>query len=167
MNFAGPLSAGQVVEVARAVVRDLEPEELPVFDAVADAWLRDGLKRGRVLKSPGASVGFGVEEVLLGQLAFPIIAAAVGEVLGGITQDRFLSRRRPTRRGAAAEVRPAGTDTGRAGENAAQEALTRQQSLALHDACQLHARALGISPARAGLLADAVIGSLASSRGGE
>ena len=41
VTFAGPLSAEQVVEVARAVVRDLEPEELPVFDAVADAWLRD------------------------------------------------------------------------------------------------------------------------------
>lgn len=165
--FAGPLSAEQVVEIARAVVRDLEPEELPVFDGVADAWLRDGLKRGRLGKAPGASVGFGVEAVLLSQLVFPIIAAAVGEVLGGITKDRLHARRRSARRGDAKDVKASATVTARAGENAAHDAVNRQQALALHDACQRHARALGMSPARAALLADAVVGSLTSSRGGE
>jgi hypothetical protein len=164
--FAGPLSVEQVVEVARAVVRDLEPEELPVFDGVADAWLRDGLKRGRLAKAPGASVGFGVEAVLLSELVFPIIVAAVGEVLGGIAEDR-LRARRSARRGDAKEVKPAATVMARAGENAAHDAVNRQQALALHDACQRHAETLGMSPARAALLADAVVGSLASSRGGE
>jgi hypothetical protein len=166
--FAGPLSTEQVVEIARAVVRDLEPEELPVFNGVADAWLRDDLKRGRLVKAPGASVGFGVEAVLLSQLVFPIIAAAVGEVLGGITEDRLQARwQRSARRGDAKEVTPAATVTARAGENAARGEANRQQALALHDACQRHARTLGMSPARAALLADAVVGSLTTSRGGE
>lgn len=167
VNFAGTLSGGQVVEVARAVVRVLEPEELPVFDGVADAWLEDGLKRGRLVKPPGASVGFGVEAVLLSQLVFPIIAAAVGEVLGDITQDRLRARRRTARRTDAGEIKPVGTEAGRVGENSAHDALARQKALALHEACQRHARTLGMSPARAELLADAVVGSLASPRSGE
>lgn len=150
VNFTGTLSAEQVVGAARAAVRELEPEELPVFDVVADSWLRGDLKRARPVKSPGASAGFGVEEVLLGQLAFPIISAAAGEVLGTITRDGFLARRR-ARRAAATEVQPA--------------VLTPQQARALHAACQRHARRLGLSPTRAELLADAVIGSLTSHSG--
>jgi hypothetical protein len=164
---AGPLSAEQVVDLARAVVRDLEPEELPVFDAVADAWLRDGLKRRRLVKAPGASAGFGIEAVLLSQLVFPIIAAAVGEVLGDITRERLRARRRSAHHGDAKEVKPADTDSARARENIAHRVVTHQQALALHDACQRHARTLGMSPARAALLADAVAGSLTSAPGGE
>ncbi len=168
VTFAGPLSAEQVVEVARAVVRDLEPEELPVFDAVADAWLRDRPKRSRLVKAPGASVGFGIEAVLLSQLVFPIIAAAVGEVLGGITEDHLHARRRRSaHRGDAKEVKAAANDTARAGESYAHQAVSRRQALALHDACQRHARTLGLSPARAALLADAVVGSQTSLPGGE
>jgi hypothetical protein len=165
---AGSLSAEQVVEIARAVVRELEPEELPVFDGVADAWRRDGRKRGRLVKAPGASVGFGVEAVLLSQLVFPIIAAAVAEVLGDITEDHLQARRRRSaRRGAAKEVESAATDTAKVRENAAYDAVTRPQALALRAACQRHARTLGMSADRAALLADAVVGSLTSSRGGE
>jgi hypothetical protein len=151
---AGSLSAEQVVEIARAVVRELEPEELPVFDGVADAWRRDGRKRGRLVKAPGASVGFGLEAVLLSQLVFPIIAAAAGEVLGGISEDRLQARRRRSaRHDDAKDIKPS--------------AVTGPQALALHDACQRHARALGMSAARAALLADAVVGSLTSSSGDE
>ena len=149
-NIIGTLSPGQVVAAARAVVRELEPEELPVFNAVADSWLRGDLKRVRPVKSPGASAGFGVEEVLLGQLAFPIITAAAGEVLASATRDGFLARWRARRR-PAAEVQPA--------------SLTPAQARALHAALQRHARKLGLSPARAELLADAVIGSLTAHSG--
>jgi hypothetical protein len=163
MTFAGPPSAKQVVDIARAVVQELEPEELPVFDQVADAWLRDGRRRRRPAKAPGASVGFGVEALLLSQLALPIIAAAVGEVLGEVTNDRLRTRRRAARDGDAKEVKPTAADTAKTGETAGvRDALTRQQLDALHDACQRHARTLGLSRAQAALLADAVKGSLGS-----
>jgi hypothetical protein len=159
------LTEQQIVEVARAVVRELEPEEIPVFDQVADAWLKDGRKRRRSGKAPGASVGFGIESVLLSQLVLPIIAAAVGEVLGGITRDR-LQERRKARHSAAAELKPAASGPVRTSESAAYDALTRQQVDALHDACQAHARTLGLSRKKAVLLADAVRGTLDSLRGG-
>ena len=44
---AGPLSADQVTEVARDVIRQLAPEELVVFDSVAEAWMADGGGSGR------------------------------------------------------------------------------------------------------------------------
>jgi hypothetical protein len=44
--------------------------------AVADAWLSEELGNGRPKRAPGAAVGFGVEEVVLSQLLFPIVSAA-------------------------------------------------------------------------------------------
>ena len=148
------------------VIRQLAPEELPVFDSMADDWLADGRRRWRSGK-PGAAVGFGVEELLLTQLAFPIITAAVGEVLGEVAEDkvRLRMRPRPRRRATTAGVK-AVPETGKNSERPA-EALSRDQVRALHDACERHARTLGMSAAKATLLADAVLGALSSRPGGD
>jgi len=156
----GSLSADQIVDVARDVIRQLAPEELVVFDSVAEAWLDDRGRRPG--KSPGASIGFGVEEVLLTELMFPIIAAAVGEVLGNVAEERIRRRvkRRAERRAAAAAVQPSGTGPPKSGESAARAVLTGQQAQALRDACERQARTLGMPAARAKVLANAVLGSL-------
>lgn len=165
---AGPLSADQVTEVARDVIRQLAPEELAVFDNVAKAWLADG-GRQRAGKSPGASVGFGVEEVLLTELTFPIIAAAVGEVLGNVAEERIWDRikRWAGRRAAAATVQADGIGAAKSSEPAARDVLTGQQALAVRDACERQARTLGMSAAKAKVLANAVLGSLTYGPGGD
>ena len=58
----------------------------PVFDSMADDWLSGGQRRRQSGKPPGAAVGFGIENLLLTQLAFPIITAAIGGVLGNVGQ---------------------------------------------------------------------------------
>lgn len=157
---AGPLSPDQVTEVARDVIRQLAPEELAVFDSVAESWLADG-GRQRPGKSPGASVGFGIEEVLLTELTFPIIAAAVGEVLGNFAEERVRGRvkRWERRQADAATVQADGTGAAKS-ESAARDVLTGEQARAMRDACERHARTLGMSAAKAKVLADAVLGSL-------
>ncbi|MGO8896459.1 MAG: hypothetical protein ACLP8X_17775 [Streptosporangiaceae bacterium] len=159
---AGPLSADQIKEVTRDVIRQLAPEELAVFDSVAEDWPADG-GRQRPGKSPGASVGFGVEEVLMTQLTYPIIAAAVGEVLGNVAEERVRVRvkRRERRRAAAATVQADGTGAAaKSSESAARDVLTGEQARAIRDACERQARTLGMSAAKAKVLADAVLGSL-------
>jgi hypothetical protein len=169
-----PPAAGPVTDIVRDVVRELAPEELAVFEPVAERWRRGGRRPER---SPGAAVGFGVEDVLLAQLAFPVVTAAVGEVLGDLSLDRLRARRRGRRPDAgpesvaagpaaqsshpqAAPPELAGPEAARAGGHAAADALTPQQRLDLREACLRHAVTLGMSPARAALLADAVLGSL-------
>jgi hypothetical protein len=164
---ARSLSAVQVTEVVRDVIRQLAPEELPVFDSVANAWLADSRRRQRSGKSPGATVGFGVETLLLTQLAFPIITGALGAVLGDVAEDRVRVRRLIKRRAAEAGGKPAGADTGKTSESPARDVLTSQQAQAVGDACERHARTLGMSSAKAKLLADAVLGSLTPTRGGD
>jgi hypothetical protein len=165
-----PLPAVQVSEVVREVIRQLAPEELPVFGSMADDWLSEGQRRWRSGKPPGAAVGFGVETLLLTQLAFPIITAAIGEVLGDVAEDRvrLRTRRRAGRRAATAEVRPAaGPRAGKSSERPAHDVLTSDQVRALHDACERHAMVLGMSAAKAALLADAFLGALSSRLGGD
>jgi hypothetical protein len=153
------LSATDVTEVVRYVVRQLAPEELEVVDAVADAWLADELGNRRSRGTPGTVVGFGVEHVLLSQLLFPIVSAAIGDVLGTIAlkASRLSRKRRKT------SAEPVGSDSAKAGSMAKgglPVRLTREQAEDLHAAFQRNAQALGLSSAKAALLADATLGAL-------
>ncbi len=160
------VSAAQVIGAAREVVRQLEPEELVVFDAAAESWLSGDLPGRRRQREPGAAVGFGIETVLLSELVFPVITGALGQVLGtSITPmtERLRFGRRKARQLAAPAADPAG---GRPGGHGGQEArLTAGQLRDVHDACQRDAAELGMAPARAALLADAVVGALSATSG--
>ena len=158
-NDSPTLSSADVTDVVRHVVSQFAPEELEVIDAVADAWLSDELGNGRSKRAPGATVGFGVEAVLLSQLLFPIVSGAIGNVLGTIALEP--GRLRPKR--SVAGAAPAGPDPVNAGsvtETALPVKLTAEQAENLHAACQCHARALGLPSAKAALLADAILGAL-------
>ena len=139
-----PVSAAQVVDAAREVIRLLEPEELVVFDATAASWLSGDLPAARHRREPGAAVGFGVEAVLLSELIFPIISGALSQVLGTRMLERIGARRR----------------------DGQQAGLTVEQLRNIHDVCRHDAAALGLAPAKATLLADAVVGSLCAAPGG-
>ena len=103
----------------------------------------------------------------LTQLAFPIITAAIGGVLGNVGEDqgRLWIRRRARRRATTAGVKAADPRAGKSGERPAHDMLTSDEVRALHDACERDARAVGISAAKATLLADAFLGALSSRLG--
>jgi len=133
---AAPTSPEQVIEVARAVTRQVAPEELLVFDGVAAAWSSGPERRpGRM---GGRKVGAGVEAVLLCQLLFPIITGAIGQVLGILAME---------------QIQP------KPGRHARR--LTSKQARDLHDKCQELARAK-LPPAEAAQLADAILDTLRS-----
>ena len=100
--------------------------------------------------------------MLLTELTFPIIAAAVGEVLGNFVEERVRGRvkHRERRRASAATVQADGTGAAKSSESAARDVLTSQQARAIRDACERHARTLGMPAAKAKVLANAVLGSL-------
>ena len=80
-DAAVPISPAQIIEIAREVTRQPAPDELPVFDDVADAWSSTRNERDeRARRDPKAGLGF--EAVLLCELLFPIITGAIGQVLG-------------------------------------------------------------------------------------
>jgi hypothetical protein len=147
------LSAAVVTDVVRRVVAELAPEELEVVDGVAQAWQTDELSTSPAKGSPGAAVGFGVDEVLLSQLLFPIVSGAIGDVLGTIALEPARLKRKKALK-AEAGAAPAG------GPLLAMPPLTKQQADDLHAACLRHARALRLPPAKAALMADAVVGSM-------
>jgi hypothetical protein len=99
----GPhIPAQWAVGVVRKAIGRVAPRELAVFGSVADAWLAAGGQSRRPKRRPGPTVGFGVDSVLLAELAFPILTGALGEVLGNVVWDRVGPRRRSARhRGAA------------------------------------------------------------------
>jgi hypothetical protein len=164
----GPLSPEQITEVVREVIRRVAEEELPVFDIVADAWRADGRQQWRSGRPPGASVGFGVDELLLTQLAFPVIAAALGEVLGDAAEERGRAwmKRRAKRPPAVPEGKPAETEAQQRNGAPARGSLTIQQAEAVRDACERYARTLGMKADKSELLAKAVLGSLTETDGG-
>ena len=152
MGFAAASapSAGAVIQVVRSVVGELEPDQLESVDPVAEAWLTGDLDKRRPSSSPGGgAVGSGIAAYLLAELLFPIVAGAFGDVLGTVALEprRLWHKKKP----AAAQVTP----------GPPLEALTEQQAEKLYAACLRHAQAMGISAARAAVLADAILGSMA------
>ena len=89
---AVPTSPAQVIEVAREVTRQLAPEELPKFDDVVAMWSSGSKRPPKRVRGPGA--GFGLESALLCQLLFPIIAGAIGQVLGTVAMEQIQPRHR-------------------------------------------------------------------------
>jgi hypothetical protein len=159
-----PVSMTWVAAVAREVIFRLAPQELAVFDAMADRWLSGDVPRRKPGRMPGAAVGFGVDAVLLSEVVFPVITVALGEVLGTSAVERIRPRRRSARSRAAPQVTPPEAGAGTAGDRPGEDVkLTGQQAHDLHDACRRHAMTLGLPPATAELLADAVVGALHSS----
>jgi hypothetical protein len=157
MESTGPRATVNASEftlrLARAVAARVAPEESGVFDEVASAW-RAGLAAGR---APGSSVGFGVEAALVSAVVIEVIAASVAQVLAigaaaaGGRWRRWRTRRRGTGRALAAADVPA--VDGRI-------ALTAAQCAQLRDVSRRHAEVLGLSPATAELLADALVGAV-------
>jgi hypothetical protein len=160
------ITRAEVTGLVRDVVAALAPEELPLLDTVADTFWAEASRRPK--RPHGATVGFGVEAVLLSQLAFPIISGALGDVLGTAATQLTSARRRRS-----AAVHHAGAGPGQdANPNEASRAarpglvLTATQAKELGAQCEQHARTLGLPADKAKLLAAAVLGSALVSEAG-
>jgi hypothetical protein len=159
-RVAAPTSAAQVVEIAREVTGQLAPDELPVFDAVADAWL-SGHQQGRPGRARGVGVGLGIDSVLLSELLFPIITGAIGQVLGMVALEQIQPRRRvrhPSRMRRPQPAPPEGTAPPGGSDD---EQLDSKQVRDLRDRCE-HLAAADLPPAEAAQLADVVVVTLRS-----
>jgi hypothetical protein len=152
-----PTSVAQVIEVVREVTRQLAPDELLDFDAVADAWSSGQVRPRRVR---GTSVGLGIEVIVLSELVFPIITGAIGQVLGTVAMEQIQPRHRSRHSARARRRHPAQVGAGTAGRGGSRgEPLTREQAQDLRDTCRELACA-DLPPAEAARLADVILDTL-------
>ncbi|MDQ6774494.1 MAG: hypothetical protein M3024_16190 [Candidatus Dormibacteraeota bacterium] len=146
-----------VVEVSRVLVTRLAPEELPLFHALSGLYLANpaGLERGG--RERDEVLGFGVEGASM--LVTPVVLTTVAEVVKHVVEQLAVT-------GALQGLGSAGSALHRVfhlsrGAPAA-PALTAAQLAAVRQVALEKATAMRLPQARAGLLADAIVGSLAS-----
>lgn len=147
-----------VAALARATVERAAPEELPLFRATSEAYLRDpaSLESG---KSRDELLGFGVEAAAM--LVTPVALQVARDVLGFL-HEQLRERAREHGEGAIDRLlaRLVGKDEPAEGAEPVElsdDELERVRAVALEKA-----RALKLSDERATLLADSLVGSLAT-----
>jgi hypothetical protein len=135
-------------ELARAVVERTDPQQRALFDEVTAAHLSGRADRRRHGRA-GGSVGSGFDHVTTAEVVYQLLAGACSQVLGTAVV-AGARRRWWRRRRAESPPLPLVTVT-----------LDRDRLDELHAACVGHGMALGLSRAKAKVLADAVHGRLA------
>lgn len=147
-----------VAALARATVERAAPEELPLFRATSEAYLRDpaSLEGG---KSRDEMLGFGVEAAAM--LVTPVALQVARDVLGFL-HEQLRERAREHGEGAIDRLlaRLVGKEEPAEGAEPVElsdDELDRVRAVALEKA-----RALKLSDEKATLLADSLVGSLAT-----
>jgi hypothetical protein len=157
-----------VAQLARSAVSETAPEELPLFRATSQAYFEDP----EALKKQGSGdqmLGFGVEAALV--LVTPVALDVARDVLNFVLEqvraqarehgkeaiERFTDKL--LERAGGGEEPPADTAAAAAGETPelTDEQLEQVRALALEKATQLK-----LAPDKAELLADSLVGSLAT-----
>ncbi|HXM56012.1 MAG TPA: hypothetical protein VOB72_11535 [Candidatus Dormibacteraeota bacterium] len=132
----------RIVELARTVVTELAPEELPIFDPVSERCVRDPERGLAVGRSRDDILGFGVDVAV--PLLTPVAVAVAAEVVREVAMRTAGALRR--------RARPAEAPAPR---------LTPAQLAEIHAIALGKARAARLGEARAAALADAVVAALA------
>jgi hypothetical protein len=146
-----------VVELAGLVLSDVAPEELPELPEVADEFF--AAPQRTIGSRRDEALGFGVELALVAPyvlaLATPVVTYLGGIVADGIKDAaipivadrtrRLLRRRRPSPPAALPPGVPA---------------LAPGQAREIRDQTRRYAQSLGLPPAQAEMLADALVGRL-------
>jgi hypothetical protein len=151
-----------VVAVARDLVARTAPQELPLFRATSAAYLDDPERVLRATPPKDEVLGFGLEAVVVFltpaalEVAKAVVTFLVSQVRGAVAKEasdtvtkRVHDLFHPPRAG---ETTP--------GEPSPTPALTTDQLQRVHDLAFEKARALDVPEPEAGLLADAMVGSL-------
>jgi len=153
-----------VAELARSAVSKAAPEELPLFRATSEAYFEDPDALA-VQRSRDEMLGFGVDAALV--LVTPVALAVARDVLNFVIQEVRAQARehgkdaidglvaRLLHRGGKPEtpVPPSEPDP---------STLTKEQLAEVRSLAVEKARQLKLAPERAELLADALVGSLAT-----
>jgi hypothetical protein len=151
----------EVRELARLVVSQLAPEELPVFAVVADACLTDPDRMVSGREDVRERLGFGVGEVATLTTPFAVLAAteavkyltaAALDVGRGAAGRVFLRKSKGAQRKAAEETQRL---------ELREDQVRELRRIVLEKALQL-----GLPEAKAELLADAIVGSIAAAGNG-
>jgi hypothetical protein len=143
------------VDLAREVLGEVAPQELPLFDVTSELYRRDP---GGVDAQAGSDdmLGFGAE--VIAAMA-PIVLSVAGEVVNTLLKQVRAAAESESESAVRAMVRRLLRSRG--GEEPA-VALTRQQLREVRDVAIDRARALKVPDADAQLLADAMVGRLAT-----
>jgi hypothetical protein len=149
-----------VAALARATVERAAPEELPLFGPISEAYLADpssldgGKKRDEML-------GFGVDAAML--LVTPVALQVARDVLGFL-HEQLRERAREHGEGAIDRIiaRLVGKKDAAAADADSVPELTDAQLEQVRELAVKKARALKLSDERAALLADSLVGSLAT-----
>lgn len=148
-----------VAALARATVEKAAPEELPLFRATSEAYFEDpkSLERGG---GKDEMLGFGVDAAMV--LMTPVVLQVAKDVIGFLGE-QLRERAREQGEGAIDRVIARIVNrNGGEGEPEPVEELTDEQLQQVHDLAIKKGRALKLSDERATLLADSLVGSLAT-----
>ena len=158
-SVAAALPDDLVAELARAAVQRAAPEELPLFAPMSEAYFADpaALDSG---KRRDDMLGFGVDAAVM--LVTPVALQVARDVLGFLHAEL---RERAREQGEGAIDRIIARLVGRKDETPAEEPvpeLTDAQLEQVRTLAVKKARLLKLSEDRAALLADSLVGSLAT-----
>jgi hypothetical protein len=148
-------------EVARDLVSQVAPEELPLFRATSEAYLKDPQRVLKEYTGKDEMLGFGTGEVL--SLVTPVAVAVSVEVIRFVTGELKASFQTESSVFLAALVKSLFKKYRAALEREAQPTavpLTSEQLREIHAIALTKARQLKLSEDRAKTLADALIGDL-------
>ena len=160
-----PIEDALVAELARSAVAQTAPEELPLFRATSTAYFEDPGSLERT-DSRDEMLGFGVDAAVV--LVTPVALTVARDVLNFVAEQVRAQARehgkeaiagfadRLLKRGAEAEAAGAARPAGEEPE-LTDEQLEQVRALALQKAQQLR-----LAPDKAKLLADSLVGSLAT-----
>ncbi|MFH8680706.1 hypothetical protein [Streptomyces lydicus] len=152
--------------MAREAVRRLAPEELALFEETAEAYFDDPRREDR--KTRQEPLGIGIDAVVIGtltQFALPVASAVAGNIATDLLRrERRRGWWRPGRRGGGGDggaANPfAAPGTARAVEQSGSEPARGEELERLRRIAYDRATALGLPPAQARLLADAILGGM-------
>jgi hypothetical protein len=149
----------RVTALARAAVERAAPEELPIFRATSEAYLRDPSALQR-REGKDEMLGFGVDAAVV--LVTPVALQVARDVLGFLHEQL---RARAREHGESAIDRIVARLVGKKAEESEAEPVPELTDAQLEQVRALafeKARSLKLSEARAELLADSLVGSLAT-----
>lgn len=144
-----------VADVARGLVAETAPQELPLFRATSEAYFKDPQKVLEQKQGKDEMLGFGVEiAMFLAPVALEVAKAVVHFVADEL--------RKSTQKEASSVIEERVHKLFHRGEGGgeAEPGLTREQLAQVHDVALKTATQLNVPKEQADLLADSVVGRL-------
>ncbi|MEV6777092.1 hypothetical protein [Streptomyces syringium] len=155
-----------ITEIARDVIEEIAPEEVPTFSAVSQAYFADPQRAVSGRGSRQAPLGFGSGMVEL--IVTPVVLAATAkavECLAGVFFERIPGEgttavlRRIFRVGHRSPGTPVPDDAGQSASPGADAVVLRQEDIErLRDVVEATLHDCGTAPESSRLIADAIIG---------